>query len=188
MKILLVLAHPRRQSLSGQVADAFALAAIAKGHAIEFADLQEEGFDPVLPVADEPDWNNPAKVYSPAVLREMARIERNDATVMVFPVWWWSMPALLKGWIDRVWNHGWAYGGGKSFPQQRVWMLAIAGADTAPYVKRGYDQAMKVQLDTGILDYCDIKEHRLEMLYGAMEGDAHVARILERARELGEGF
>jgi len=40
----------------------------------------------------------------------MARIERNDAIAMFFPVWWWSMPATLKGWIDRVWNHGWAYG------------------------------------------------------------------------------
>ena len=44
-------------------------------------------------------------------IREMERIERNQAPVIVFPVWWWSMPAILKGWIDRVWNNGWAYGG-----------------------------------------------------------------------------
>lgn len=188
MKTLLVLAHPRRRSLSGQVADAFAAAAMAKGHEIELADLQAEGFDPVLHEADEPDWNDPAKIYSPAVRREMARIERNEATVMVFPVWWWSMPALLKGWIDRVWNYGWAYGGGKTFPQQRVWMIAIAGADAATYAKRGYDQAMRVELDIGILDYCDIKERRLEMLYGAIEGGDYPAEILAQARALGEVF
>ena len=46
---------------------------------------------------DEPDWGNPDKVYSSGALREMERIERNQATVIVFPVWWWSMPAVLKG-------------------------------------------------------------------------------------------
>jgi NAD(P)H dehydrogenase (quinone) len=56
----------------------------------------------VLREADEPDWNDPDKIYSEDVQREMQRIERNEATVMVFPVYWWSMPALLKGWIDRV--------------------------------------------------------------------------------------
>ncbi|HVI90569.1 MAG TPA: NAD(P)H oxidoreductase, partial [Dongiaceae bacterium] len=129
MRTLLVLAHPRRNSLSGAVAEAFAASATAKGHEIEWADLVAEGFDPVLREADEPDWNNPKKVYSPAVGQEMARIERNAATVMVYPVWWWSMPAILKGWIDRVWNHGWAYGGGATYPHRRVWMLAVAGAD-----------------------------------------------------------
>src|SRR5262245_36872359 len=123
MKILLVLAHPRRDSLTGQVADAFAEAAIANGHQVDWADLVRECFDPVLREADEPDWTDPGKIYSPEVLREMARIRRNDATVMVFPVWWWSMPAILKGWIDRVWNRGFAYGGGATFPQRRVWMI-----------------------------------------------------------------
>jgi NAD(P)H dehydrogenase (quinone) len=72
----------------------------------------------------------------------MHRIERNEATVMVFPVYWWSMPALLKGWIDRVWNNGWAYGARK-FPQQRAWMIGIAGAVESGYTKRGYDTAMR---------------------------------------------
>ena len=106
MNVLMVLAHPRRNSLTAQAAEAFASAASAQGHKFEWADLIAEGFDPVLHEADEPDWNDPGKIYSEEVRREMARIERNDATVMVFPVWWWSMPALLKGWIDRVWNNG----------------------------------------------------------------------------------
>ena len=143
MKTLLVLAHPRRSSLTGKVADAFAAAAGAKGHELEWADLAAENFDPVLREADEPDWADDNKVYSEEVRREMRRIERNEATVMVFPVFWWSMPALLKGWIDRVWNNGWAYGARK-FPQRRVWMIGIAGTTQEAYAKRGYDAAMQV--------------------------------------------
>ena len=97
MKTLLVIAHARRSSLTGQVADAFADTARANGHAFELADLARERFDPVLREEDEPDWDDPDKVYSEEVRREMQRIERNEATVMVFPVYWWSMPALLKG-------------------------------------------------------------------------------------------
>jgi putative NADPH-quinone reductase len=102
----------------------------------------------VLREADEPDWNDPDKVYSEEVRREMQRIERNEATVMVFPVYWWSMPALLKGWIDRVWNNGWAYGARK-FPQKRAWMIGIAGAVESGYSKRGYDAAIRPSSTSG---------------------------------------
>ncbi|HNB27576.1 MAG TPA: NAD(P)H oxidoreductase [Alphaproteobacteria bacterium] len=187
MKVLLVLAHPRRTSLSGHAADAFAAAAAANGHEIEWADLASEGFDPVLREADEPDWDDSGKVYSEEVRREMRRIERNEATVMIFPVWWWSMPALLKGWIDRVWNNGWAYGA-RNFPQRRVWMIGIAGATAEAFAKRGYDTAIRTQLDVGILDYCGIAERRLELLYGSIEGAPYPAEILKQARALGEEF
>jgi len=187
MKTLLVLAHPRRASLCGQVADAFAAAATAKGHQIELADLIAEGFDPVLREEDEPDRGDPGHTYSPAVQQEMARIRRNEATVMVFPVWWWSVPAILKGWIDRVWNRGFAYGGA-TYPQQRVWMIGVAGTNAAAYAKRGYDSAMNTQLDTGLLGYCGVPEHRLELLYGSVEGGEHPQQILTEAQALGEAF
>jgi NAD(P)H dehydrogenase (quinone) len=168
-------------------ARAFAQAAVANGHEIEWASLVEEGFDAVLREPDEPDWGNPDKVYSPAVLREMQRIERNQATLIVFPVWWWSMPAILKGWIDRVWNNGWAYGE-RQYPHKRVWMIAIAGNLAPSYQKRGYDTAMQTQIETGILGYCGIEDRRLTILYGSIEGDPYPAQIVEGARTLGRSF
>lgn len=169
------------------VADVFAGVTMRAGHQVETANLLAEGFDPVLREVDEPDWANPAKQYSEAVQREMQRVERNQATVMVFPVWWWSMPAVLKGWIDRVWNNGWAYGE-RSYPHKRVWMIAVAGSLQPAYAKRGYDVAMKTQLETGILGYCGVEETRLEVLYGAIEGDGYPLQILEQARELASEF
>jgi NAD(P)H dehydrogenase (quinone) len=149
MKTLLVVAHPRRQSLTFAVADAFAAAIQERDHEIEWADLVREGFDPVILEPDEPDWSNPDKRYSESVDAEMARVERNAATVLVFPVWWWSIPAILKGWIDRVWNNGWAYGS-RFYPQRRVWMLAIAGVGEDAYKKRRYDDALRTQLEVGV--------------------------------------
>jgi NAD(P)H dehydrogenase (quinone) len=169
------------------VAEIFAAGLVKNGHDVEWADLVEEGFDPVLREADEPDWHDPRKQYSLEVRREMERIERNEATVMIFPVYWWSVPGVLKGWIDRVWNHGWAYGDA-SFPQGRAWMLGIAGNTPGGYTERGYDSAISTQLDTGLLDYCGVEERRLELLYGSIEGQSYVDRILLDAERLSSEF
>lgn len=187
MRILLVVAHGRQGALTKQAAEAFAASARANGHHVEVGDLVEEHFDPVLLPPDEPDWNDASKVYSDGVLREMARIERNEATVIFFPVWWWSMPAILKGWIDRVWNNGWAYGA-KTYPHQRVLMVAIAGNGQEAYEKRGYDTAMRTQLVTGTLEYCGVEKGELQILYGAIEDSVTPEEIIASAAGLGSKF
>jgi NAD(P)H-dependent FMN reductase len=94
--VLLVFAHHRRDSLTGQVADRLVRALAANGNSVEFADRVAEGFDSVLRDDDEPDWDNPDKVYSPAVMGEIERIRRNVATIMVFPVYGWSVAAFAE--------------------------------------------------------------------------------------------
>lgn len=187
MKILLVVAHPRSASLTHQAARVFISAVTQAGHEVELADLSAEGFDPVMMEEDEPDWGNPNKSYSLAVQQEMARVERNETTVMFFPVWWWSMPALLKGWIDRVWNNGWAYGD-RTFPHKRVWMVGIAGVTQAQYQKRGFDKAIATQLDVGILQYCGVADSRVELFYGAIEDADHSKEILRLSAKLASEF
>jgi len=184
--VLLVFAHYRSNSLTRQIADIFAASLTANGHVIEWADLVE-GFDPVLREADEPDWNNPDKIYSPGVMREIERIRRNDATVMIYPVYWWSMPAILKGWIDRVWNNGFAYGT-RTYPHRRVWMIGICGNTHEAFARRGYDEAMRVLLDVGILGYCAVAEPRMELLYGSIEGPECPPEILRNAKALAREF
>jgi NAD(P)H dehydrogenase (quinone) len=185
--VLLVFAHPRRDSLTGQIADCITKVLAAKGFTVEFADLVAEGFDPVLRQDDEPDWDDPDKVYSAAVIVEMERIRRNDSTIMVFPVYTWSVPAILKGWLDRVWNYGFAYGPRK-FPQRRVWMVGVAGNTREDFSKRRYDEAMQISLDLGLLGYCGIADRRLELLHGSTEGSKYPPLILQRAEELAREF
>jgi NAD(P)H dehydrogenase (quinone) len=118
------------------------------------------------------------------VLREQERVMRADALAFVFPVWWWSCPATTKGWIDRVWNHGWAYGARK-LPHKKALLIGTASSDAEAYAKRGYDAAMHTQLITGIMQYCGIPDARLELIYDVMAGSDTRAAQLAHVRELG---
>ena len=105
----LVLCHPIRVSLSGSVVDAFTKGALEAGHKVDFFDLYGERFSPVLKETDEPSTES-LYSYSNDVQENFTRLNKNEAVVMVFPLWWWSTPAMLKGWVDRVWNYGLTYG------------------------------------------------------------------------------
>lgn len=187
MNVLVVLDHPRRSSFCGSVLDEVVAGLETAGHEVEVADLHREGFDPRMTEADEPDWDDSRKRYSDAVLAEQARIMRNDALVLVFPVWWWSMPAMLKGWIDRVWNNGWAYGSHK-LAHRRALMIGTCSASAEAFAKRGYDTAIRTQLVVGIANYCGIGDAELVLMHD-VTGDADTrAQHLAAARRLGEGF
>jgi len=187
MKVLTVLCHPRRASLTAALAGRFHGGLKVAGHAGELADLYAEKFDPVLLPPDEPDWDDAGKRYSEAVLAEQARIERHDAIALVFPVWWWSMPAMLKGWIDRVWNRGWAYDGGK-LPLQRGLLLGVAAGSARSYEGKGYGPAMEAQLVEGMLRFCGVPESRLELFHDVLDDDPIRGAALDRAERLGREF
>jgi len=187
MKILLVFCHPRRDSLTGAVANAFAEGAAESGHEIEWADLYGEGFDPVLMPDDEPDWTIENKRYSDTVHREMERIDRNDAIVMVFPIWWWSMPAMLKGWVDRVWNKDWAYGN-KSLKHQHGLVIGLGANDVEGFEKHDYRRAMDVQMPYGVMGYCGIPENRMVILPQAGVDPEVTERQLAQTKQLGRTF
>lgn len=173
--------------MTGAIADRFRAGAEAAGHAIEWADLYREGFDPLLREPDEPDRSIIGKKYSDAVQREMTRIDRNEAIVMIFPVWWWSLPAMLKGWIDRVWNRDWAYGAQKLSHAHGL-MIGIASSSEGTFSKRDYLKAMQIQLETGVMAYCGIAVPQLELLYESTRHDEASAALLLRGYELGRRF
>jgi NAD(P)H dehydrogenase (quinone) len=94
------------------------------------------------------------------------------------------VPATTKGWIDRVWNNGWAYGDRK-LPHQSALLIGAASGDAAGYAKRRYDEAMRIQLVTGIMEYCGIPRAELALLYDVMGGAAARQGHLETVRALG---
>lgn len=104
------------------------------------------------------------------VAAEQARIDRADAIVLVYPVYWWSMPALLRGWIDRVFANGWAFDFSHDAKWRRNWgalqvhLVGVAGADAGTYARHGYADAMKTQIDHGIFDYCGARVVTSELL------------------------
>jgi NAD(P)H dehydrogenase (quinone) len=188
MQVLTVLCHPRSDSFTAAITKEFRAGLAEGGHGGELADLYAEGFDPLVLPPDEPDWNDATKRYSDAVLAEQVRIERHQAIAMVFPVWWWSFPAMLKGWIDRVWNRGWAYDESK-LTLQRGLLIGVASSGPKTYDgPRGYRGAMETQLVQGILDYCSVPRGRLELLMNSTDDDATRQKLLARARTLGRDF
>lgn len=191
MHALVVVAHPHSASLTHSVAAELAAGVGAGGsHTVEIADLAKEGFDPRFSAVDVAAHLREAP--SPAdVTAEQARLDRADALVLVYPVYWWSFPAILKGWIDRVFSNGWAYldtpetGVVKKLQRLDVHLVAIGGADLGTYARHGYSSAMRTQIDHGIFDYCGARVVSSELLAAPDDGDW--SSRLRAARAIGAG-
>lgn len=189
MHALIVATPPEPHALTLAIARQVAAGAAAAGHTAEMADLAAEGFDPRFTAVDAAVHRR--EVPIPEDLRaEQARIDRADALVIVYPVFWWSMPALLKGWIDRVFCNGWAYDElSPDGPTIRklgrlpIHLVALAGADTRTYARHGYFGAMRTQIEHGIFSYCGAPVASSELLLDT-RGPAAAAH-LETARAIG---
>jgi len=113
--------------------------------------------------------------------------------VLVFPLYWWSFPALLKGWIDRVFTNEWAYAQDaqgklvKKLQGLNVHLVGLGGADAVMVERRGYDAAMKTQIDMGIFDYCGARVLTSDLLLDADTGaaGAHLQTALAIGRKIG---
>ena len=102
MKILVVTAHPLKDSLCGLFSDNVISNLNKMGHEVELENLYTNHFDPVLTV-DERATYYKENYDSSKVSKEIRRLIACDALVLIFPTWWFGFPAILKGWFDRVW-------------------------------------------------------------------------------------
>lgn len=188
MHALVVVAHADQQSFTHAVTAEVAKGITHSGHTIEIADLSEQGFDPRFGAADLAKFRNQSDVPGD-VRAEQQRIERADALVLVYPIYWWSFPALLKGWVDRVFTNGWAYderadgGLDKKLCHLDVHLVAIGGGDLRTYARHGYFGAMRTQIDHGIFDFVGATVRTSELLLPAEAGfpEAH----LQAAKDIG---
>ena len=151
MHTLIVTTHPDPHSHTHAVVEQLVKGIMASGaHSIEIADLAAEQFDPRFNQADIDQFKS--GTVSPAdVLAEQQRLNRADALVLVYPIYWWSFPAQLKGWIDRVFTQGWAYDDTgekviKKLGHLQVHLLALGAANTRTYLRRGYFSSMRNQI------------------------------------------
>lgn len=175
MHALIVVAHPDPASLTHAVAAGVAQGIAGSGNGVEIADLAAEGFDPRFTQGDHALHQKKAGP-APDVAAEHARIDRADALVLVYPVYWWSFPGLLKGWIDRVFTQGWAYDESpdgkleKKLNRLQVHLVAIGGAGQRTFARHGYFGAMKTQIDHGIFGYCGAQVLTSELLLASDQG------------------
>ncbi|MGH3365997.1 MAG: NAD(P)H-dependent oxidoreductase [Nocardioidaceae bacterium] len=98
MHALWVLAHPKADSLNARLRDLGTATLQGRGWQVEESDLYRDGWNPIL--VDEGGSD---------VAAEQAKLGRADLVVLQFPLWWYGMPAILKGWVDRVFQSGFAF-------------------------------------------------------------------------------
>ncbi|MFA6114133.1 MAG: NAD(P)H-dependent oxidoreductase [Sphingomonas sp.] len=129
MRVLIVFAHAEPTSFNGAMLRAGVAALTAAGHEVKVSDLYAMGFDPVsdrrnfLTIANPDELRQQAEEayasandgFVPDLQAEMDKLAWCDALVFQFPIWWLGLPAILKGWVDRVFAVGRAYGGGRWF-------------------------------------------------------------------------
>lgn len=108
MRVLLVYCHPREDSLCAASRDAARQALQAAGHEVDLLDLYAEGFSPALKADERGRYHDLARNRE-GIEDHVARLQAAEALVLVYPTWWYGMPAMLKGWFDRVWAPGVAF-------------------------------------------------------------------------------
>lgn len=191
MHVLVILDHPNPKSFSHALAAAFREGAEAAGHSVELGDLHAEGFNPLWSMADI-EADEGAGVPGD-VLAEQARIERADAIALVFPLFWWGMPSMMKGWVDRVWRWGWAYDQLEdrelSLQRPRTGVLLVAaGARSDEMEREGYKAALETAWTQGTFGYFGFSPRRIELLCGTQGSEARRAGLLKRSYEAGLGL
>jgi putative NADPH-quinone reductase len=103
MQTLIVHAHPNPKSFSAALFAKTQLTLQDKGHVVETIDLYAERFDPVLSLEEKlayletPDW------LLERFSEHIEKLQRCEHIVFVHPTWWWGPPAILKGWLEKVW-------------------------------------------------------------------------------------
>lgn len=169
MKILVVSAHPDPASLTNALRDVAVAELQAAGHEVRVTDLYAVGWKCAVDRLDFPVWSAASPLRVPAasgeafatgsltqdVVSAQADLLWADTLILAFPLWWFSMPAILKGWIDRVYAFGFAYGVGEhsetrwgdrygegTLAGKRAMLIVLAGGWPSHYGPRGINGPM----------------------------------------------
>jgi NAD(P)H dehydrogenase (quinone) len=108
MRFLVVYAHPVEDSFQSALHRRVVAALTGAGHEVDDCDLYAEGFQPVLSREERRAYHH-ADANRGFATKDIERLRRCQGLVLVFPTWWFGMPAILKGWFDRVWIPGVAF-------------------------------------------------------------------------------
>jgi len=183
MKVLVVMAHPEARSLTHALHDVAVQELRALGHDVQVSDLHAEQWKSAIDRDDFPTWPQGQRLivglasktgYEDQALTADVRAEIDkllwaDALILQFPLWWYGMPAILKGWVDRVYAYGFAYGVGEHSDQRwgdrfgegtlvgkRAMIVTTAGGWKPHYGPRGVNgpiEDLLFPINHGVLYY-----------------------------------
>ncbi len=158
MNVFIILAHPEAKSYNGAMFSTAVETFKKNGHNVKTSDLYRMNFNPVsgrhnfLTVKDSDYFKqqmeemNAAELkgFAPEVEQEIQKVEWCDVMIWQFPLWWFGLPGVLQGWVDRVFAMGRTYGGGRIyengfFKGKRAMLSLTTGGPKESYIKGGYN-------------------------------------------------
>lgn len=160
MRAVILYAHPYPKSFNAAVLSAVQEELLAKGIDYSLRDLYTMNFDPVLTCQELADL---AQERIPDEVRfEQAEIASSDLIIFIFPLWWMGPPAILRGYIDRVFSEGFAYrpigtGAEGLLSGKQALLFITYGADREFFVNSGLRAAVDLTLHFGTLKFCGIE-------------------------------
>ncbi|MBC8257859.1 MAG: NAD(P)H-dependent oxidoreductase [SAR324 cluster bacterium] len=191
MKTLIVFAHPERNSFNGAMLDTAKTVLKTPGNEVKISELNQMGFDPLsnrsnFKTVKDNDYFKPQVEekhasendgFAEDVETEIQKIEWCDLMIWQFPLWWFSLPAVLKGWVDRTFVMGRVYGMGKiydtgAFKGKRALLSLTTGGPEPAYNKGGFngdiDSILK-PIQRGMLKFTGFDVLSPHIVYGAAQ-------------------
>ncbi|WP_439476824.1 NAD(P)H-dependent oxidoreductase [Brevundimonas sp.] len=193
-RIAVLVAHPRRRSFTVAMARAFAAAARAAGADVVERDLYRLHFDPRLRASEMPD--HPGATVRADVAREREAIAEADLFAFFYPLWFNATPAMMKGYIDRVFGMGFGYtalqhgGNQPGLRGRRMITFTSSGAPQAWVERSGAWAAMQTHFDehfAAVTGLEIIGHHNVGGVGGGMRKDVvdrHRQAVADRARQI----
>lgn len=187
MKHLVVIAHPNPESFNHAILETTVHALKLKGHNVVVRDLYAIDFQPVLKPQDTAAMK--AGQTPDDIKTEQEHIANADAITFIYPIWWTGMPAILKGYVDRVFSYGFAYAYGeqgidKLLKGKKSLIINTHGTPKEIYDQIGMTAGLKVTSDTGIFEFTGIEpvEH---LLFGSVPsvGESGLKDILKQVEQ-----
>ncbi len=190
MRILVILGHPRAGSFNHAIAETAAVALEDGGHEVIFHDLCREGFDPALPGREIPMEG----AVDPLIQSHCEELSRAEGIVIVHPNWWGQPPAVVKGWVDRVFRPGVAYefeeddsGEGVPIGLLRARAAVVFNTSNTPEEREQevFGDPLETLWKTCIFDLCGVKEfHRRNFGVIVTSTDEQRKQWLEDVKEI----
>ncbi|QLG45046.1 NAD(P)H-dependent oxidoreductase [Costertonia aggregata] len=157
MNVLIVHAHENPDSFSSSLAKLAIDFFEEAGHSVSISDLYQKGFNPIAGKHDFKSITNETyykyaleqfnasnlNSFAEDIQEEMNLLKKADVLIFNFPLWWFGMPAILKGWVDRVLAYGFAYGGDHGlykegrFKEKKAFLSITTGSPASFYTNNG---------------------------------------------------
>lgn len=161
MKTLIIYTHPNPKSFNHSILLAVQDELLRKGHEIRIRDLYSEPFNPVLGATDFIAFSQ--GLIPDDIRREQQELLWADHLVFIYPVWWFERPALLKGWIDRVFSNGFAFTYGPQgakglLHHKKALVLQTAGNTEQELKQDNVLELLHKPMTEGTLRFCGIPD------------------------------